>query len=177
MPTFIRTGRNCTTMDIRIEPIKPEHAKDTWTFRNNERLWNFTKCDTPLPATYESEYRAYQQMQNDRSCQTFAIIYNESAVGTVKMKKIGHGTAELGYYLLRTDLWRKGLMKQALKLVIDHAFEQLKLDMLYLYANHKNTGSFALALKLGFYSIGTPFYSDIHRLELTRTDYLLKLKK
>lgn len=163
-------------MEVRIEPIRSEFAKDTWYLRDQVE-WEFTQCDTPLPATYESECRAYERMGNVPSLKAFAIIYNEHMVGMVKLKKIGHGTAEVSYYLLRYDLLHNGITKQAVRKAVEYAFEELKLDMVYLYINHRNTSSFALAVRLGFYSIGTPYYPDIHRLEMTRTDYQNKIKE
>mgnify|MGYP002623893143 CR=1 FL=1 len=159
-------------MEVRIEHIKPEFAKDTWQHRSRKHLWDFMECDTPLPATFESEYEAYKRMSMATGSKFFGIIANGVMVGTVKLKRIGHGTSELGYYLLREDFMCKGVMKKAVWQAMEFAFDVLNLDMVYLYVNPRNISSFALALNLGFWSIGVALANpEVQRLEMTRTVY------
>lgn len=157
-------------MSIEIKPISKEFAKDTWALRNNPDLWKFTKCDTPLPATLESEEQCYIFLSQSKSNRMFAVVVNGLAVGAVTLKQIGFGTAAIGYYNLRTDLWGKGIMKEAVRKAMRIGFEQLNLDMMYLYINPENIASWNLARSLGFYSIGLSFTDkNIHRLEITKT--------
>ncbi len=157
-------------MEVKIEPISRKHAKDTWSFRNNPMLWKYTKCDTPLPATLESEEQCYIFRSQSKTNRMYAIITGDSCVGTVSLKQIGYGTAAIGYYNLRTDLWGKGIVKQAVRKAMQIGFEQMNLDMLYLYVNPNNTASWNLARSLGFYSVGLSLTDkNIHRLEMTKS--------
>lgn len=159
-------------MNIEIKKISPAYAKDTWKFRDNPRLWQYTKCDTPLPATLESERQCYLFRSQSKSNRMYAILYNGMMVGAVTLKQIGFGTAAIGYYNLRTDLWGKGITKEAVRLVMKVGFEELKLDLLYIWVNSNNVASWKLARCLGFYSVGLSFTdTNVHRFEMTRTVY------
>lgn len=157
-------------MKVEIKPISKEFAKDTWSFRNNPMLWKYTKCDTPLPATLESEEQCYIFRSQSTTNRMYAIIYDNHAVGAVTLKQIGFGTAAIGYYNLRTDLWGKGIIKDAVKKVMQIGFEQLNLDLLYIWVNSDNTASWHIARSLGFYSVCLSFTDkNVHRFEMTKT--------
>jgi len=57
--------------------------------------------------------------------------------------------AEIGFILNRA-YWRRGLMQQALEVVIKFGFEELKLHRLEADVDPGNTGSLAILEKLGF---------------------------
>lgn len=159
-------------MEIRISPIRPEFAKDTWQHREGKHLWRYMECDTPLPATYESEREAYQRMADESGSKVFAILADNMMIGAVKLKRIGHGTSELGYYILHPDFMHKGVAKKAVWQAVEFGFEALNLDMMYLYINPRNISSFAMALNLGFWSVGLALPNpEVQRLEMTRTVY------
>ena len=157
-------------MEIEIRPISPEYAKDTYSLRNDPELWRFTKCDTPLPATLESERQCYIFRSQSSTNRMYAILVDGTAVGAVSLKQIGYGTAAIGYYNLRRDLWGKGITKEAVKQVMNIGFGLLGLDLLYLWVHSDNEASWHLARSLGFYSVGLSFTdANVHRFEMTKT--------
>jgi [ribosomal protein S5]-alanine N-acetyltransferase len=60
-----------------------------------------------------------------------------------------HYRAETGY-LLHPDFWRKGLMKEALIAIIDHAFAVMKIHSIEANINPENSASGALLESCGF---------------------------
>jgi len=62
--------------------------------------------------------------------------------------------ASLSYWI-NEKYWRKGIASEAIKPVIDFAFNELKLRRLYLFAYASNKASNNLAKKLGFELEGT----------------------
>lgn len=164
--------------EIRIEPIEKKHAKDTWEYRNDPTLWKFTSCDTPLPATLQSEEQCYIFRGQDQKNRTYAILVDDVAIGAVTLKQIGYGTAAIGYYNLRKDLWGFGICKEAVRQVMKIGFDELNLDLLYIWANSDNLPSFNLARSLGFYSVAMSFTNtNVHRLEMTKTVWRSKTTK
>lgn len=157
-------------MEIKIEPIDPKHAKDTWELRNDPTLWEFTSCDTPLPATLQSEEQCYIFRGQDPKNRMYAILADNVAIGAVTLKQIGYGTAAIGYYNLRKDLHGKGICKEAVRQVMEIGFDTLDLDLLYIWVNSSNVPSFRLARSLGFYSVAMSFTNtNVHRFEMTKT--------
>jgi [ribosomal protein S5]-alanine N-acetyltransferase len=59
------------------------------------------------------------------------------------------GMVGLGY-ILAPDHWRKGLMSEALRAVLDHGFGTLGVDRVELWIDSENEASLALAKSLGF---------------------------
>ena len=157
-------------MEVRIEPLEKRHAADTWQYRNDPEVWKFTSCDTPLPATLQSEEQCYIFRGQDTRNRMYAIMADNVAVGVVSLKQIGFGTAAIGYYILRKDMWGKGICKRAVIQAMEIGFDELGLDLLYVWVNSDNEPSFRVARSLGFYSVGLSFTNtNVHRFEMTKT--------
>ena len=60
-----------------------------------------------------------------------------------------HHRAEIGY-LLHPEHWKKGIMKEALKAVLDYAFNSMKLHSIEANINPDNTASAVLLERCGF---------------------------
>jgi len=60
-----------------------------------------------------------------------------------------HFRAEVGY-MLKTDFWRQGIMKEALKKVIEYGFDELRLHSIEAQINSGNTASANILLNSGF---------------------------
>ena len=66
---------------------------------------------------------------------------------------------ELGFHL-RPPYWRRGLGAEAAHGVIDHAFQQLKADMIIASYHPDNTAARQLLRKLGFQYVGIDMYHE-----------------
>lgn len=60
-----------------------------------------------------------------------------------------HHRAEITYDLSR-DYWRKGIMKKAMRIVLQYAFHTMKLSRVEAVTRHDNQASLALLKSLGF---------------------------
>lgn len=156
--------------NVIIERLLPVHAKYTWKLRNIPDLWEYTECDTPLPATLQSEQQAYLFYAQQKNNKRYAVMYEDRCVGVVSLKQIGYGTAAIGYYILDKTLHRMGICTEAVRQLLKIGFEDMNLDLLYIWVNSYNLPSFMVARKLGFYSVGLSFTkSNVHRFEMTKT--------
>lgn len=72
-------------------------------------------------------------------------------IGGIGLSKIDldQGTADTGYWL-GEKYWRKGIITEAEKVVLDFAFNKLKLRRIQIPAYSENKASNAVAKKLGF---------------------------
>ena len=75
----------------------------------------------------------------------------EKLIGTICFWHIRkeHCRAEIGY-ALHPDFWRRGLMKEAIRKVIDYGFSNLKLHSIDANINPGNKGSAAILESTGF---------------------------
>ncbi len=82
---------------------------------------------------------------------TFMIFYNNPPVGVIDLKEIDRSTrsAELGYWPA-VEYWNKGIMTEATRQVVYHAFSELKLRSLKSRVLVTNPASYRVLEKNGF---------------------------
>lgn len=164
-------------MKIEITPMAERFAKDGWKLRNNPALWKFMKSEAPIPATLESETKYLRAAFNNPRNNMFAILANGEFAGYITLKNTACGAAKLSYCIMRQDLWHKGVVSRATLLILQYAYEELKLDLVYLYVNPKNIASYSNAINKHFVRAGISFVnSEVERLEMTRTGWEKVLK-
>jgi ribosomal-protein-alanine N-acetyltransferase len=110
-----------------------------------------------LEATQE-QMDWYAGLERDGSGQWFAIISTDGsefcgAIGINNIAK-GHRRCELGFWLL-PEHWRKGIMREALPLVIHHAFHTLALHRIMAEVETDNAASAKALVQAGFVHEGT----------------------
>ncbi len=72
-------------------------------------------------------------------------------IGWISLEKINkqNKSGVLGYWLGK-DYWGRGIMTEAVNLVINHAFKNLKLERIQASVMHPNIASMNILLKSGF---------------------------
>lgn len=164
-------------MKVNIVPMTDDFAKDSWMLRNNPELWRFMDSEAPIPATLESETKYLKSAFDDPHNNMFAIIANDEFAGFVTLKNIAYGAAELSYCIMRQDLWGNGIASKATLLALQYAYEELRLDLVYLYINPANVASYKNAINKHFVPVGNSFIkTEVERLEMTRTGWEKVLK-
>lgn len=137
------------------------------------------------PNTKEKQKRYLEAMSSSRSDMQLAIIYRPSGklIGTVGLHGIDpvNRNADISVIIGDRKYWGKGLAKEAVGLLIDHAFRMLNLHKLTAGFVNGNTASQRLFDSFGFkkeallraqvYLDGK--YQDIIRMGLLKKDYAL----
>jgi len=82
---------------------------------------------------------------------TFAIDIDGHIVGGVSLKDVKwkDRRADIGYWI-RKDCWGKGYMTEAVNMVVDYAFNKLKLHRIFGQCFEDNPASAKVMLKCGF---------------------------
>lgn len=164
-------------MNIEIVPMTECFARDSWELRNNPALWKFMESEAPIPATLESETEYLKVASSNPHNEMFAILADGEFAGYITLKNIAYGAAELSYCIMRQDLWGDGIVSHATLLALRYAYEELMLDLVYLYINPKNVASYRNAINKHFVRVGSSFINpDVERLEMTRTGWEKVLK-
>ena len=90
-------------------------------------------------------------IEKPRSNYEFGIEFNKKIIGIITLAKVDefNGTATLGLWLAE-EYWRKGIMTEAAKEVIDFSFEKLNLRRINSEAFADNKASIEFQKKLGF---------------------------
>jgi diamine N-acetyltransferase len=125
-------------------------------WRNAPENWRYFFNKRPLSRGHQCEW--YEKLSKDAS-QLFFIIcsLDGQPLGTIGLSKIDFcsQSAEIGNVLLAQNKDRHcGLAKEALNLIVQHAFYLLNLNRLYLEVFEENTDAIGLYTRLGFQKEG-----------------------
>jgi ribosomal-protein-alanine N-acetyltransferase len=114
-----------------------------------------TKPTTLLEASKEVQYCRNLFYSKQGIYWTIAKKSDNEMIGAIGLYANNtHHRAEITYDLAKT-YWRKGIMKKAMRIVIDYAFTEMKLLRLEAVTRHDNIASVKLLKALGFVHEGT----------------------
>lgn len=85
-----------------------------------------------------------------------------------------HGKAEVGFWLL-PDYWGRGIMKEAMPLILDHGFDSMGLHRIEGFVEHDNTKCKAALRKIDFEYEGTMRNCEVKDGKLISVDIWAKL--
>lgn len=137
-----------------LKEINESHVEDILKIRSNEVINQFVRRNSP-----KNNYDALQFIltikERTRNNQTFywgiSLKNQLNLIGTICLWKFSEDrkVAEVGYELL-PDYHRKGIMSEALRVVLDFAFNDLHLQEILAMTNKFNENSKGLLLKHDF---------------------------
>lgn len=134
--------------------------KDQDSIYENINDWEVIKWLTRVPWPYKKKdaldfiRKSFVQRRKGNSY-PFVIFYQDELVGTIAVSNIDKNNkkAEVGYWLGRRH-WGKGIAPEALKLICNFAFRDLKLHRLYADVLEGNNPSCRVLEKAGFFKEG-----------------------
>ena len=168
--------------------LREPHAQDETVFvstMKNSRDFHFPFITAPSTS---EEFQIYLNKSKQKSEQYYiAWNGNQQIIGVFNISTIMRGvfkSAYLGYYA-SVEYAGKGLMSQALQLVLKEIFTTLDLHRIEANIQPTNTASIKLATKAGFFKEGfSPRYLKINgiwqdhfRFALTFEDWLATQEK
>jgi len=137
------------TARLSLRCITQEDTPELYFLRSNKEVLQY--LDRP-PLTSEKEASSFikvilAQLQKNEGILWVITFKDEPGkmIGTIGYWRIirEHYRAEIGY-LLHPDAWGKGIMKEAMKKVIQYAFKQIGLHSIEANINPANGASAAL---------------------------------
>ncbi|MGZ3862881.1 MAG: GNAT family N-acetyltransferase [Bacteroidia bacterium] len=142
------------TERLILREITPEDAPAFFLCRSDKETMKF--IGRPLHKTVtdtEALIKVIMERVNENIAINWAITLKEDSkfIGTISYHDIikEHYRAEVGYMLLPA-YWRKGIVSEALKAVLDFGFTNLKLHSIEAKINPHNTASANLLKKHKF---------------------------
>ncbi|MPS65638.1 MAG: N-acetyltransferase [Chryseobacterium sp.] len=142
------------TERLQLKGINENHVEDIFKIRSNEVINQYVQRNSP-----KNNYDALQfiltikeRTKDNQSFYWGISLKNESSlIGTICLYNFSEDrkVAEVGYELL-PDYHRQGIMSEALKAVLDFAFDDLHLQEMVAMTNKFNENSKSLLLKYDF---------------------------
>lgn len=140
---------------VTLRRFKLSDAPSIYKYINNKEVCRWTaRIPYPYPKKGAVEFIRRSRL-NARKGQTinYAITLKgaREPVGSIGLKKIDmkNRQAEIGYWLGQ-PFWGQGIMTEAVRLMVNFGFENLKFHRIYAGAFLANKGSAKVLLKNGF---------------------------
>lgn len=137
------------TPRLVLRPFTPDDVDDVFAFAADE-VWS-RYLDPVVPYPYArsdaEDYVARCVAATDRHA--FALEHGGRVVGSLEIRPASdRPVAELGWSL-GTAWWGRGLMTEAVRAAVDHAFRDLGMLRCYARADARNIGSWRVMEKVG----------------------------
>ena len=143
------------TERLLLRSLSMDDLEQLYALRTNEKVnIHLNKApDASIEAT-KAKLEEIVEMQHKNEAVFWVIVFKDSPekmIGNVGYWRIekAHYRAEVGY-ILHPDHWQKGVMKEALKAVIEYALTKMNLHSIEANINPDNIASGALLEKCGF---------------------------
>ena len=144
---------------IYLRALEPEDLEFVYAIENNESIWNVSNTQTPYSRFLIRQYleNAHQDIYEAKQMR-LAICMNDTfeAVGLIDLFDFDpkNNRAGVGIVISSESNRNSGIGSEALHLVINYAFNQLQLHLLYANIGSDNEISLQLFTKFGFQKIG-----------------------
>lgn len=163
---------------IKLRALEPEDLSLFFTIENTPNLWSSSNSTVPYSKYALKNYIESQQGDIFADKELRLVIEskeNECKVGMIDLYNFNplHQRAEVGVIILK-EYQSQGFATNALKIVIDYAFNFLLLHQLYAKISIENSASLKLFEKAGFktsgilkdWFFGTKSYVDAYIVQL-----------
>lgn len=137
---------------LTLDAITAVDAEPIFEYCQDAEIQRFTRVPVPYERTHAEEFTS-GATRSDSSC-LWAIRQGSTLVGTAELRFVGPGVAECGYWVGQPFRGR-GIMSEALGMIVDHAFDGIGLDRVTWDAAVGNTASAAVVQRNGFRFDGT----------------------
>jgi [ribosomal protein S5]-alanine N-acetyltransferase len=140
---------------LLLRRLRDTDAPEIFFLRSDDRVMKYIDREKPKS---EQEVLAFIQMVNANIDKNEAIMWGialqdkpETLIGNIGFWRIinQHYRSEIGY-MLNTNYWNKGIMKEALMAAADFGFKNMKLHSIEAHINPDNAASAIVLEKNGF---------------------------
>ncbi len=139
-------------MNFILRPWSINDLDSLVLFANNYNIAKQLRDVFPHPYTQEDGKSFIQFATKDNPIHIFAIEVNGQAVGCISihpLDDIHRKNAELGYWLAE-PFWGKGIITNAIKEMVAHAFKNYDINRIFAIPFGTNIGSQKVLEKAGF---------------------------
>lgn len=137
--------------EVFIRPLVLSDASVSWKWRNVPEVWKLTGNKPDIYITEEIEREWLQQKLKENDSARFAIIFDNIYVGNIQLTNIKENqNAQFHIFIGETQYWGRGIGQKATRCLLNIAFDELKLEEVYLFVNSKNSAAIKIYEKTGF---------------------------
>ncbi len=143
-----------TTERLRLRHLTRDDTADYFKIRSNETIMKH--IGRPLAKTYDDVHlvidRTIDTMKKQEGiCWAICLKEDPRVIGTIGFyrSQMEHYRTEVGYEL-HPDFWKKGIMSEAMRAVLDYAFNVMNFHSVMANIDPKNTNSSNVLVRNNF---------------------------
>lgn len=168
----LRRKPTLTGERIRLVPLSPAHAEDTWRTLQDPELLRLTGTTKQFTRAEIDDWCATRADQPDRLDLAVEDLRTGAYLGELALNELDRPTESASYRIaLDPAVAGRGLGTEATRLLLAHAFDTIGLHRVHLEVFSYNPRARAAYLKAGFLPEGR--LRDAHVWDGTRHDILL----
>ncbi|MBU5437277.1 GNAT family N-acetyltransferase [Tissierella sp. MSJ-40] len=139
---------------ILLKPITKEDLEFLYKVESHPLVYKYESSDVPSKEDVFKDYQEAIEFMSEKPKESLACVIYLAESGI----PIGEVDIHLNWeeireweigYIMHPDYWGKGYATEAVKLLIDYAFEKLNAHKIVAFCNAKNINSFALMKRIG----------------------------
>jgi RimJ/RimL family protein N-acetyltransferase len=140
---------------LEIKPVALQHASSIQELAEHPDVVATTTLPEPYPEDGARRFIEYVRQRHEAGEElAFVILVEETVVGMTGLDHVTDDDAELGYWI-GVPYWGKGYATEAVRHVLQVAFDELDLDEVYALPLEENAASRRVLEKAGFTEVGT----------------------
>lgn len=142
---------------VSLVPLETDDIRAMAPFFSDVKEIYYYLPDALLPRNLKQLESLMEDWNDGKENFVFACRLKEKTIGLVTLSYVDpiSGHAELGVMLAEPEYRGRGLAQEAMRLIIDYAFSELRLHRLYARVARDNEASLKLFRQLGFTEEGT----------------------
>lgn len=139
-------------MKVQIRKITIQDASISYIWRNDQEIWKTTGRNWNKKVTQNDELEWIKKVINDKSRLTFAICIgeNQEYVGNVQLTDIDEIKGVFHIFIGNKNFWGKGIGKEATKLLLEYAEQNLSIKYIFLKVLKTNKKAYNIYKNAGF---------------------------
>ena len=137
-------------MRVSIRPLQESDAYTSYMWRNDPEVFKYTGNVYKNTITLEFELEWIRRVIQNEKEYRCAILVDGEYVGNIYLTDIIKTTANYHIFIGNKNFWGKGVARRASELILEYAFDILKLEEVYLRVKRENDRALLLYKSLGF---------------------------
>ena len=133
---------------LLLRPFRYGDVDDVFAYATDPEWNRYLGLPEPYTRSMAEEFVAKAILADLGKNPIWAIVHEGRVCGGIDLRIRRSGLAEMGYSIAQR-LWGQGLMTEAVRAVIGHAFESMGIVRIQAYADSRNKGSWRVMEKAG----------------------------
>ena len=149
-------------IEVRIRPLEEKDALTSYKWRNDKDVFALTiPAYKDFTVSYETELEWIRRVIKNSDEYRCAIEADGIYVGNIYLTNITKDDAVYNIFIGDKSYWGKGVAFKASKLILQYAFDTLRLKRVVLEVRKEHASAIALYNKLGFEEIKRDEYIEM----------------